>query len=544
MNKTLIGLVLLCFISFIGLLNAEINEETYDTCTTISAGKKATTDGSTIVTHNDDSSIADFRLWIIPEADWPENARRDIVIYSHDYVDYGKIPPVYPEIDPSGGPMARIVGSMPQVKHTYRYFHSRYSFMNEKGVAMGETTISVDTSTEYGKEVEKVMLDESDGIIDCWFAQDIALERASTAKEAVQIIGDLLNTYRWHKQPGECINITDGNEVWIMEIYGRDIWVAFKLPDNAVFVSANRARINDINLSDKKNVIYSPNLIPFAVKQGWYDDKSNKPFRPADIYCPNNTIYSSRREWRAYDLVAPSLQLSPHETEYPLYVVPDYLLSVSDIFKIKGDYYQGTEYDLSVGLAGGPWGNPIRGSGFERAIGIHRTCYLQISQVKGWLPDSIKGISWFGYGHPATTYLTPLWAKMNKLPAIYMTGSRYEPFDPNSGWWINIGVQTIANLSWKNVLNDISDFRDPLMTAQFVETEEIQNKAATIYKKNPNEAINLISNFAYDRADEWFNSWKDLGSELFSKYWHIYGTSASNLPEWWLEGIGYTEPVR
>ncbi|MDY6821308.1 MAG: C69 family dipeptidase, partial [Deferribacterota bacterium] len=466
-------------------LKAQSFDETYDSCTTISVGKEATQNGATIITHNDDSSVADFRLWIIPEADWPENARRDIVLYSHDYVDYGKNPPVYPEVDPSGEPVARVVGSMPQVKHTYRYLHSRYSFMNEKGVAMGETTITIDTSNDYGKEVERVMIDESEGIIDCWFAQDIALERASSAKEAVEIIGDLLNKYQWHKQPGECINITDGNEVWIMEIYGRDIWVAFKLPDNAVFVSANRARINEINLSDEENVLYSPNLISFAVRQGWYDEKSGEPFRPAAIYCPNNTIYSTRREWRVFDLVAPSLNLSTHETEYPLYVIPDYPLTVSDIFKITGDYYEGTEYDLSAGLAGGPWGNPIRGSGFERAIGIHRTCYVQISEVKDWLPDPIKGISWFGYGHPATTYLTPLWAKMQKLPDFYQTGSRYEPFNPNSGWWINIYVQTIANLSWENVLNDIREFRDPLMTAQFIETEEIQNRAATIYKESP-----------------------------------------------------------
>jgi len=111
-------------------------------------------------------------------------------------------------------------------------------------------------------------------------------------------------------------------------------------------------------------------------------------------------------------------------------------------------------------------------------------------------------------------------------------------------WWINIYVQRLQTLSWKNVLSDIVEFRDPIMTAQYVETEEIQNQAALIYKENPDEAINLISNYAYSRANQWFNSWKELGNELFSKYWYIYGTNASNLPEWWLEGIGYTEPVR
>ena len=196
------ALILLLSVSASVQGNEDVVEEFdhMDSCTAIAAGRNATVDGSTIITHNDDSSIADFRLWIIPEADWPEGSTRDIVVYSHDYIDYGQYPPVYPEECPSGPPGATIVGTMPQVPHTYRYFHSRYSCMNEKGVAMGETTITSDTSTDYGEEVKKVMIDESDGIIDCWFAQDIGLEQASTAREAVNIMGDLVETYRWHTQ--------------------------------------------------------------------------------------------------------------------------------------------------------------------------------------------------------------------------------------------------------------------------------------------------------------------------------------------------------
>lgn len=167
---------------FSASVQAEPLDKNRSGCTAIAVGKNASVDGSAMITHNDDSSVADFRLWIIPARDWPEGSTRDIVIHSHDYVDYGVYPPVYLEDPPFGG--AEIVGVMPQVPHTYAYFHSRYSFMNEKGVAMGETTMGVSTSTDYGKEVRRVMRNESTGLIDCWFAQDIALERAGTAREA------------------------------------------------------------------------------------------------------------------------------------------------------------------------------------------------------------------------------------------------------------------------------------------------------------------------------------------------------------------------
>jgi len=515
-----------------------------DTCTCIAVGKDATVDGSAIITHNDDSSVADFRLWIIPEADWPEGSTRDIVIYSHDYVDYGEYPPVYPEDG-----KAKVVGEMPQVPHTYRYFHSRYSFMNEKGVAMGETTLSIDTSTAYGKEVKRVMIRESEGLIDCWFAQDIALERASTARDAVEIMGDLVETYGWHTQSGECIDITDGDEVWIMELYGLDIWVAFKLPDDHAFVSANRAKIRDVDFTDTENYMWSPNLVSFAVQQGWYEE--GEPFRPADIYCPSDSIYSTRREWRALDLMAPSLDLSPHEFKYPQSVTPDNLLSVNDIFKIKGDYYEGTEYDLTYqDPAGGPWGDPIRGSGFERSIGIHRTCYVHVGQVKGWLPDSIKGISWYGYGHPASTYLTPLWPIMKELPEFYRTGSRYEEFRRDSGWWINTYTQRMTELCWEKAIEELRDFRDPRMEALYEEAAAVQERATKWMAKHPHyptnhpQVIKMISAFAYDTAVTWHEDWEELGDTFLAEYWAIQATSAWNLPDWWKGVIGYEPPVR
>jgi dipeptidase len=564
-KKIFYGCLALVLVFAMAVLSVSVRAELLDGnqsgCTAIAVGKAVSTDGSAMITHNDDSSVADFRLWIIPAKDWPEGSTRDIVIHSHDYVDYGVYPPIYPEHPPFGG--AEIVGVMPQVPHTYAYFHSRYSFMNEKGVAMGETTMGIDASTDYGREVRQVMIRDSTGLIDCWFAQDIALERAATAREAVRIMGDLVETYGWTNQSAECMDITDGNEVWVAEFYGRDVWVAFKLPDDHVFVSANRARINYVDFNDHENYMYSPNLKSFAIQQGWYIE--GDPFKPNEIYCPKKSVYSGRREWRALDLMAPSLGLSPHADPdtYPLSVTPDNKLSVHDIFKIKGDYYEGTEFSLTVGpgetptsdtqLAGGPWGDPIRGSGFERSIGIHRTCYVHIGQVKGWLPDPIKGISWYGYGHPASTYLTPLWPIMKELPEFYPTGSRAETFRRDSGWWVNTYTQRMAELRWNSAIETIQEFRDPIMADIYQEAASVQEEAASIfynqkkqYEKHgkvPTQVVKLISDFAYDTSVNWHEDWKEMGDHLLTQHWAVQATRASRFPQWWLDLIKYQPPV-
>ena len=140
-----------------------------DACTILGVGKRAMADGTTVITHNDDSSVADFPLRIVPAQDWPAGEVRKIIANAHTR---------------EGG---NVLATMPQVRHTYRYFMSRYSFMNEKGVAIAESTFSIDTSTDRGKKVKEVMWTKGDGLVDCWLAQDIALERAATAREAVQV---------------------------------------------------------------------------------------------------------------------------------------------------------------------------------------------------------------------------------------------------------------------------------------------------------------------------------------------------------------------
>lgn len=498
-------------------------------CTTVLVGRDATTDGSTIATHNDDSSSADFRLWVIPRMEGGEGKTRDIVIDSHNYGDYGQ----YPAVKDYGNGL--LAAEMPQPEETFAYFHSRYSFINEKGVSMGESTFNIDKSTEYGQKVYDLIYTNNDGLIDCWNAQDIALERASTAREAVQIMGQLVEEYGW-RDPGETINIADGNECWIAEYYGRDLWAAVRMPSDGFFVAANRARIDDIDFEDSENYLYSPNLKSFAIENGLWEEGSEK-FSPAEIYAPDESLYSTRREWRALDLVAPSLKLDPDAKRFPLWVIPEKKLSVQDVFEIKGDYYQGTDYDVSLSPQAGPFGNPIDFNNVERTINMFRTCYVMISNVKADLPDEMKCLVWYGYGAPDSTYLTPLWPTMNALPDLYTIGNRYEEFNRDSGWWTNSYVQQIATINYQEAIKEIYAAREDKMNAQYEIVPMLQEVGAKLIAEGKvAEARELITAYAYNNAAEWHEKWLELGDDMMGTYmWgrKDMGGKGATWPDYW-----------
>lgn len=478
-------------------------------CTIVSVGKDATVDGSTISTHNDDSTGADFRLWIIPSMEGGEGIKRDLVVDSHNYGDFSD----YPNTKDYGNGFA--VTEIDQPEDTYAYFHSRYSFINEKGVAMGEATFSCD-SEFYDSDTYKLLYDGNNGLIDCWNAQDIALERASTAREAVEIMGELCETYLW-KDSGETINICDGEEVWIFEAYGLDLWAAVRLPSNAFFVAANRARIAEFDFEDTENYLCSPNLKSFAVDNGLWSEDSGEAFSPADIYAPYHGDYSRNREWRAFDLVAPSLELNRDDYRYPLYVVPDEKVSVDDVFKIKGDYYQGTDLDASLYAVSGDFGNPLNFNSPVRTINMYRTCYVMIANIKSWLPDEVKCLVWYGYGAPDSTFITPLWPTMTEMPSYYDHGSRYEKYDRTSGWWINTLVQDTATRNYDLAIEKIYAAREERAAAIYAEVAELQEKwAAMINEGKKDEAIAELTKYANDTANEWFEIWLDLSDELIS----------------------------
>lgn len=505
-------------------------------CTIVLVGKDATTDGSTIATHNDDSSSADFRLWIIPSMEGGEGVKRDLVMDSHNYGDFGD----YPNTKDYGNGM--LVNEIDQPEDTYAYLHSRYSFINAKGVAMGESTFSLGGDKEKVAKVREVMFGSNTGVLDCWNTQDIALERAATAREAVEIMGELIETYGWY-DAGETINVCDGTEAWMFEAYGLNQWAAVRIPDNAFSVAANRGRINEFNFDDPDNYLCSPDLKEFAIENGLWDEAVDGEFSPAQAYAPCNSDYCSYREWRALDLVAPGLGLEPSTGTYPLWVVPEEKVSPMDVFNIMGDFYEGTEFDLTRTAYSGDYGNPLNINNPFRPINMFRTCYLMMANVKEWLPDEVKCLVWYGYGAPDSSFLVPLWPSMTRLPELYNHGSRYEAFDRTAGWWINSYVQQTATTNYNYARELIYAARDERMEKQFEEVAGLQEEwAAMIADGKTEEAVAALTDYACANAESWYADWLELGDELYGDLmWGMVNMRNPGYSDWYKEILNNAE---
>ncbi|MEG1967072.1 MAG: C69 family dipeptidase, partial [Clostridia bacterium] len=466
-----------------------------------------------------------------PEMKGGADVKRDIVLDSNTWGDWSK----FPEVKDYGSGV--VLGDMPQPNDTYQYLHSNYSIINEHGLAMGESTCGYDNSTEEGKKVKQLLYTNNNGIIDCFQAQHIAQERAKTAREAVQVMGDLVEEYGWNAA-AENMNICDGEEVWIAEFYGLDLWCAVRIPTDAFFVCANRCRINEIDFEDSENYMWSPNLKQFAIDNGMWSEDSGKPFEPATLYAPNNSMGCKRREWRALDLVAPSLKLDPNADRYPFYVTAEKKLTVQDVFLMNGDYYAGTEFDVSLSPEAGPYGNPLSEFNKERPINMYRAIYHTIANVKGWLPDEVKCLVWYGHGAADSTFITPLWASMTRLPEFYTNGTRYGKFDRDSAWWVSSYVQQTATQNYRSAIKEIHEARDGRMATQYEIVDQIQKTAAALIEAgNKEAAVELITSYAYNNAQEWHDYWLEFGDELYGTYmFNRVDMKRAPYTDWW-QGI-------
>lgn len=501
-------------------------------CTIFAVGKNASTDGSTMISHTCDSTSDDLRLWIIPSME--AGTERDIVLNGRAGADYSQFPEVK---DYGTGGM--VLGSYTFDKPSNQYMHAMYSFMNDKGLAMGESTCWYDSGTEQDKKLDRVF-SRDEGFIDAYMLQDLALETCSTAREAVEFMGQMIEQYGWNGSC-ECINICDGNESWVLEAYGGKVWVAVRVPDDAVFVAANRARINQFDFNDPDNYKCTTNLRDFAIAEDLWDGKGD--FVPCRIFCPNpGSTYSTRREWVAMMTLDPSLNLDPndpdHDFNWPLFVVPQEKVSVETIHKLSSNYYQGTEFDVTHSYAAGPFGNPLY-PGLPRTINSFRCTYIQIANVKAWLPEEVRCLTYFGWGAPDSTYLTPVWASQTSLPAHFGEGVRNEPYNPNSGWWVSSLVQQAATANYQDAIKRIHEVRDAEMSKQYAVTFAVQNQAAKMIKNGQkDEAIELLTTYSSQQANKWFSNWKDLGAELISTYMHGNKNMKTAAPtQWWQENV-------
>lgn len=497
-----------------------------EACTSITVGKKASADGSVMTSHTCDSHRTRSWLDIVPA----RNYRKDEMLILVKRVPNDSLAmPTYKYIP---------VGEIPQVGHTYAFINTAYPCMNEKQLAIGESTFG-------GRET----LHEPDlNMIDCQQLVRLMLERCESARGAILLADELLEKYGWSDE-GECLTIADTKEVWHFEVVGPGkgnkgaIWVAQRVPDDHISVNANGSRIREIDLTKPDFYMASKNVFQVAQDSGWWNP-DNGPFEFVYAYAPKSreSYAARRREWRVYDLAAPSLHLSPDAENYPFSVKPDTLITVAKMVSIFQDWYQGTDYDIVKNIK---WENPKTGKyeisplanpwmpydmlplfkingGWgalgERQIARWYTMYATITQSRDWLPDEVGGLVWLAFDNVASSIYVPLYCSITDVAESYKTPGRTKGFNRKSAWWAFNRVGTIAAHRWGDMRKDVWAVWKPMQNEMFQKQDAVEQKALSLMKKNPKKARQYLTNYSVDWGEKVVDRAWQLGDELWTKY--------------------------
>ncbi len=485
-------------------------------CTPMAAGKDATVDGSVIVAHTCDGWY-DNRVQIIPGGEYTEGTMVDV------YVDLC--------VDTRPNRPLKWVGQIPQAEKTYTYFHVGYPFMNEKNIIMGEHTWS-GRQEAYSQE----------GMLYIANLQVFGLQRGATAKETVQIMGELAEKYGYG-DGGECLLVGDPNEVWVFEICGAGPlwtadsgkpgahWVARRLADDEFFVGANRARMGVIDFEDTDNYMWSTDITAFPKEMGWWEEGT--PFHYANIFHPGTAgnFNGARREWRAFTTVAPSQEfpLIDATEQYPWSVKPDEKISIQTIMDLYSDHLEGTIYDKTADLASGPFGTPNRPTvpgdqrpegrtAWERSISTPGCSYSFVAQTRNWLPEPVATVLWFGEDSADTTVYVPVYGSATKIPRQWSETIRHE-FDRNSAWWAFNLVNNWANLRWDAMYEVIREKKASYEDVFFADQEAVEAKAVELFNEDPVKAVEYLTDYTYTNMEKVEKGWWDFAYELIGKFY-------------------------
>ena len=476
-------------------------------CTGLLVGKKASIDGSVMISYAADSHTLYGELYHWPAADWPKGAMLDVVEW-----DTGKL-----------------LGQIAQVGHTY----SVVGNMNEHQVAITEST--------FGGRPE---LEDTTGIMDYGSLIYIGLQRAKSAREAIKVMTDLVAEYGY-RSSGESFSIADKNEAWIMEMIGKGtgnkgaVWVAIRIPDDCISAHANQARIQQIPFDDKENCMYSPDVVSFARERGYFKGK-DKDFSFANAYCPYDfsalraceaRVWSFFRKYdKTMDKYTDFIKGDPSKEPMPLYIKPDRKLSVQDVQNAMRDHFEGTDLCMTNDAGAGPYKVPYRwrpmsfeidGKEYlnERAIATQQTGFVIVPQMRNWLPDAIGGILWFGVDDANTAVFNPIYCSITETPECYRVGNGdLLHFSWTSAFWIHNWVANMAYNKYNFMIEDIRPVQQELEDGNMEMIPAIDKAAQELYGKNPAEAIRFLTWFSTTNADKSTSRWKQLGEYLLVKY--------------------------
>lgn len=477
-------------------------------CTNFIVGKKASADGSVICSYNADDYGLFIGLCHYPAGKHEKGSVRKI--YDWDTNVYH--------------------GQIPEAEVTYNVIGN----INEYQVSIGETT--------FGGREELV---DTTGILDYGSLIYIALQRSKTAREAIKVMTTLTDKYGYCSG-GETFTICDPNEAWIMEMIGKGpgrkgtVWVAVRIPDDAICAHANQSRIRTFNQKDKKNVMFSKDCITFAREKGWFSGKdADFSFCEAYAYPDfSGRRFCEARVWSFFNHFSTDMERYLPYAEgkvkdaepMPLWIKPNRKVSVQDIQKCMRDHYEGTPFSLDKDPGQGVWNMPYRPTPLtykvdgkeyfnERPTSTQQTAFSYVAQLRSWLPRQIGGVLWFGNDDGNMVAYTPVYCGNTSQPECYNTkGADAVTFSMKNAFWVCNWVSNMVYPRYSLMFGSLKSVRDSLETSYFSAQAEIERKAMVLYDENPSLAIDFLTDYSIDKAQQMIDRWRQLGAYLIVKY--------------------------
>ena len=480
-----------------------------EACSNFIVGKKASVDGSVMCSYSADDYGMFQYLCHYPAAKHAKGEMRKI--YDWDTNKYH--------------------GEIPEAAETYNVIGN----INEWQVTIGETT--------YGGREEMV---DSTGIMDYGSLIYVALQRSKSAREAIKVMTTLANTYGYNSE-GETFTISDPKEAWIMEMMGKGagskgaVWVALRIPDDAICAHANQSRIGKFNMKDKKNVMYAKDVVSFARSKGWFKGKdadfswkmayakpdfSGRRFCDARAWAMLNHFYdmSPYLDW--------ALGKNPDAQDMPLWVVPNKKVSVKDVEAVMRDHYEGTPLSVADGsdIGGGIWEMPYRPTPLmykvdgkqyfnERPVSTQQSGFVFVSQMRSWLPREIGGVFWFANDDANMAAFTPVYCSMTQRPECYNTpGVDAVHFSKKNAYWVCNMTSNMVYPRYSLMFPTLKEVRDSLDNSYFAAQAGVEKKAQELYAQNPQAAVKYLNDYSVEKAQQMLARWNQLFEFMVVKY--------------------------
>lgn len=479
-----------------------------EACTNLIVGKKASKDGSVMCSYSADDYGMFIGLCHFPAGKHPKGEMRKV--YDWDTNEYH--------------------GEIPEAEETYNVIGN----INEYQVSIGETT--------FGGREEMV---DTTGVLDYGSLIYIALQRSKTAREAIKVMTELTETYGYCSE-GETFTICDPNEAWIMEMMGKGpgskgvVWVALRIPDDAICAHANQSRIRTFNKKDKKNVIVSDDCIGYARRMGWFDGE-DKDFSFCEAYAVPD--FSGRRicdarVWSFFnhfsdgmDRYIPYVEGKLENTEpLPLWIVPERKVSLQDMEACMRDHYEGTPFSLDKDPGKGVWDMPYRPTPLtytvdgkkyfnERPISTQQSAFSYVAQLRSWLPRQIGGILWFGNDDGNMVAYTPVYCGNTVRPECYNTkGADAVTFSNKNAFWVCNWVSNMVYPRYSLMFPSLKEVRDSLDNSYFANQPEVEKKALSLYENSQEDAVKYLNDYSNTVAQQMLDRWNELAIYLIVKY--------------------------